>query len=123
LALRGVNYLWKIEDFPKNNFDTTLQIGFIAQEVEKIVPEVVRTDEKGFKSVEYSKVVALLIEALKEQQKIIEQQKSDISNLKSDAEKIQKDAERIQKLETDMANLKLLLESLNKDSKPPKNKK
>lgn len=113
LALRGVNYLWRLDEFPKNNFDTTLQLGVIAQEIEKIVPEVVLTDEKGFKSVEYSKLVALLIEAVKEQEKIIDQQKMDITFLKSDAV-------RIKKLEADMINLKLLIDTLNKDSKPVK---
>jgi hypothetical protein len=116
LALRGVNYLWRIDEFPKNNFDTTLQIGLIAQEIEKVVPEVVRTDDKGFKSVEYSKLVALLIEAVKEQQKIIDQQKLDILNFKTDAG-------RMEKLEADMANLKLLLQSMNKSAKPVKKKK
>ncbi len=111
LALRGVNYLWRIDEFPKNNFDTTLQLGVIAQEIEKIVPEVVRTDEKGYKSVEYSKLVALLIEAVKEQQKIIEQQKAELTFLKSDAV-------RIKKLEGEMNNLKLMIEALNKDTKP-----
>jgi len=42
-------------------------IGLIAQEVEKILPEVVRTDEEGYKSIAYGNIVALLIEAIKEQ--------------------------------------------------------
>jgi hypothetical protein len=113
-ALRGVNYLWRIDEFPANNFDSAVQMGVIAQEVEKIVPEVVHTDAKGYKSVEYSKLVALLIEAVKEQQKIIDGQKSDINKLKSDAG-------RIEKLEADIASFKSLLEGLNKNAKPAKN--
>jgi len=116
LALQGVNYLWRTDEFPGKGFDTSLQMGVIAQQVESIVPEVVRTDEKGFKSVEYSKLVALLIEAVKEQQKIIDEQKSDLNKLKSDSGKIEK-------LEADMANMKLLLEGLNKTAKPAKTKK
>ena len=115
LALRGVNYLWRIDEFPKNNFDTTKQMGVIAQEIEKIVPEVVRTDDNGYKSVEYSKLVGLLIEAVKDQQKIIDQQKLDIISLKSDAAKTEK-------LEADVANLKLLIEALSKNIKPVKKK-
>lgn len=58
--LRGVTYNWIDEsrgDGP--------QIGVIAQEVEEIFPEVVHTDSQGYKSVEYSKLIAPLIEAIK----------------------------------------------------------
>ena len=61
LSLRGVEYD-RIESGEH-------QIGVIAQEVEKIIPEVVYGDE--IKSVAYANIVALLIEAIKEQQKEI----------------------------------------------------
>ena len=48
------------------------QMGVVAQEVEKIIPEVVRTREDGLKAVAYSEMVGLLIEAIKEQQLQIE---------------------------------------------------
>ena len=41
------------------------QIGFIAQDLEKVYPELVETDYKGMKSVNYSHLVAPLIEAFK----------------------------------------------------------
>jgi len=41
-------------------------VGFIAQEVEDVLPELVSTDEEGFKSVSYGQVVAVLVEAIKE---------------------------------------------------------
>jgi hypothetical protein len=41
-------------------------IGVIAQEVEKIIPEIVTTRANGFKAVKYEKIVPLLIEAIKE---------------------------------------------------------
>jgi hypothetical protein len=45
------------------------KIGFIAQEVELIIPEVVRTSEEdGLKSIEYQTLVPILIEAIKDQQ-------------------------------------------------------
>jgi hypothetical protein len=50
-------------------------LGFIAQEVEKVVPEVVSQDEKGMRGVAYSNLVALLVESTKEQQTQIEQLK------------------------------------------------
>lgn len=56
--LRGVEFN-KIGENKKS-------IGVIAQEIEKIIPEVVRTDDEGMKSVAYGNVVGVLIEAIKE---------------------------------------------------------
>jgi hypothetical protein len=41
-------------------------IGVIAQEVEKVLPEVVTTRDNGYKAVKYEKLVALLIQTNKE---------------------------------------------------------
>jgi hypothetical protein len=41
-------------------------IGVIAQEIEKVLPEVVETRLNGYKAVKYEKIVALLIEAIKQ---------------------------------------------------------
>ena len=49
------------------------KIGVIAQEVQKVIPEVVNTKEDGYLSVSYGNIVGLLIEAIKEQQVKIEQ--------------------------------------------------
>jgi len=74
-ALRGVYFNWNQKDFPEKDFGTQNELGFIAQEVEQIVPEIVvkeKTKEE-YRSVKYDKLVALLVEAIKEQQKQIEQ--------------------------------------------------
>jgi hypothetical protein len=60
LALRGVMFD-RIETGAR-------EMGQIAQEAEAIVPELVFTDENGIKSIAYANTVALLIEAIKEQQ-------------------------------------------------------
>jgi hypothetical protein len=82
MQLRGVTYNWRANEFKDKNFESTTQIGLIAQEVEKIFPELVKTDANGYKSVEYSKVVAILIQAVKEQQTIITNQQEQITDLK-----------------------------------------
>ncbi|NDW08128.1 tail fiber domain-containing protein [Dysgonomonas sp. 520] len=56
-------------------------MGVVAQEVEKVVPEVVRTSYDGKKAVSYVELVGLLIEAMKEQQVQIEDQQQQIENL------------------------------------------
>jgi hypothetical protein len=74
LQLRGVNFDWNKKAFPDRSFSESKAIGFIAQEVEKVLPEVVQTEKtaEGYKAVQYDKVVALLVEAIKEQQKQID---------------------------------------------------
>ncbi|MCP4755526.1 MAG: tail fiber domain-containing protein [Proteobacteria bacterium] len=64
--LNGVNFEWDIDRFPKKGFEKGRQVGLIAREVEKVVPELVGTDEDGYKSVSYEKLSAVLIEAVKE---------------------------------------------------------
>ncbi len=73
-AINGVTYDFRIDEFENRNFPTTRQVGFIAQNVEEVLPEVVRTNADGYKAVDYSKITALLNEAVKEQQLQIEQQ-------------------------------------------------
>jgi len=58
-------------------------IGVIAQEVEEILPEIVDTRDNGYKAVDYSKLTALLIQSVKEQQVIIYNLKSRIETLEN----------------------------------------
>lgn len=66
MQLRGVNYYWKQNEFPEKQFTGTKQIGVIAQEVEKVYPELVFTGKDGYKSVNYSRLTPILLEAIKE---------------------------------------------------------
>jgi len=74
LQLNGVTYDWRVDEFKSRKFSTTKQVGFIAQNVEEVLPEVVQTYGDGYKAVDYAKITALLNEAVKEQQLQIEQQ-------------------------------------------------
>lgn len=65
LNLRGVTFDWKRSEFPDMNFVEGRRIGFIAQEVEQILPELVTTDANGYKAVAYANVVPVLVEAVK----------------------------------------------------------
>ncbi len=71
-SLTGYTFTWndKHEQFNGNN-----DIGVVAQEVEKVLPEIVDTRDNGYKAVKYEKMVALLIEAVKDQQKQIDELK------------------------------------------------
>ena len=54
--------------------------GLVAQEVEKVLPEVVSENNDGIKSLAYGNIVALLVETVKEQQKQIDELKQQLSN-------------------------------------------
>ena len=58
-------------------------MGVVAQEVEEVVPEVVRTTLNGTKAVAYTELVGLLIEAIKEQQSQIEELKAQVFSQES----------------------------------------
>jgi hypothetical protein len=66
LKINGVRYDLRKDEFPEKNFSDKTQIGFIAQELEKIFPEMVFTDTQGYKSVDYARLTPVLVEAIKE---------------------------------------------------------
>lgn len=72
LQIQPVRYDWKQDEFPERNFTTEKQLGFIAQEVQAYFPEMVLESEDGFLAVDYSRMNAVLIEAVKEQQVMID---------------------------------------------------
>ncbi len=79
LMLRGVTFNWKDTE----KFSPGSKIGFIAQEVDEVVPEVVNKTDNLY-SMQYGPITALLVEALKEQQKIISEQQELINTVKED---------------------------------------
>jgi hypothetical protein len=85
-ALRGVHFSWIKDE------NATQKVGFIAQEVEKVLPEVVFTNPTdGLKGVNYAEISAVLVEAVKEQQQQIqklEEKLKDYETLKAEIEAI-----------------------------------
>jgi hypothetical protein len=81
--LTGVTYNWRTSEFKERNFTNHPQIGLIAQEVEKILPEAVIIDENGYYGVNYNMIVPILMEAVKEQQATLNKQKNKIDELES----------------------------------------
>ena len=85
LKLRGVSFKWKKEP------SMGKRIGFIAQEMELVFPELVFTNETdGYKGVNYAEMTAVLVEAMKEQQTIIDKQQEELDLLKAELEVIKK---------------------------------
>ena len=63
--LRPVSYYWNTKGKEKGG-DNCLQYGFIAQEVEKVAPNLVNTDADGYKSVNYIQVIPVLVKSLQD---------------------------------------------------------
>ena len=79
LALRGVRYQWNALGVRRGGTAGAEQVGVLAQEVEKIFPELVTTNADGYKAVNYAQLAPVLIEALKEQQAQLEGLKAQVA--------------------------------------------
>lgn len=66
LTLRSVHFNWK------SNPDSDQQVGFLAQDVERVFPELVRTDASGIKSVLYAQVIPYIVKGMQELQSQID---------------------------------------------------
>jgi hypothetical protein len=65
-ALQPVHYYWRRTEFPDRHFGAAQTYGLIAQDVEQVLPELVVTNDDGYKAVDYSKLPLLTIQAVKE---------------------------------------------------------
>lgn len=98
MALQGVNYEW----IDPVKFEKGRQIGFIAQDVEKIVPELILKSSEGLYTMKYAEVNALLVEAVKEQQKQIEALNAENKKLRSDVDHLKNLQDQINELKANM---------------------
>ncbi|MCB0667331.1 MAG: tail fiber domain-containing protein [Saprospiraceae bacterium] len=105
LKLKPVRYRWRAEEFPEKHFIKEEQIGFIAQEVEQIYPELIHTNAEGYKSLDYARLTVILTRAIQEQQKNYLQ---DIKNLEDQNSKLMELylglSEKIKNLEAHTSN-------------------
>lgn len=82
-ALQGYHYYWK------GNGDPSLQTGLIAQEVEALFPELVKTDDNGFKSLNYTGLIPHLIESVKQLAKQNARLEAENASFKADSKAVQ----------------------------------
>ena len=80
-SLRGVRYEWKTEEIAERTFTEGEQVGLIAQEVREVVPQAVVEQSDGYLAVDYSRLVPLLIEAIKEQQRQIDDLRATVKSM------------------------------------------
>lgn len=107
LQLDGLYYNWKVDEFPTKKFTKAQQMGFIAQDIEKLFPEMVHTDQAGYKSVNYGKLTPVLVEAIKEQQAQIDQLKAEKAAFQAELADLKANVmARLEALETQKGNSK-----------------
>jgi len=104
-AMRPVSYEWK------ENGDSDTRLGFIAQEIEEIVPEAVNRpdDEDGYLGMNYEMLIPVVVSALQEQQCITSDLEADLDA--KDA-RIEDQRERIERLESRVENKDVALDGL-----------
>jgi Chaperone of endosialidase/Head domain of trimeric autotransporter adhesin len=91
--LNGYNYYWKNE-----NSDSSKQTGVLAQEVQKLFPELVKENKEGILSVNYSGLIPVLIESIKGEQKLIEKEQQQIDALSTHDKEQQNQIDELKKL-------------------------
>lgn len=104
INLKGVSYEWK-EDSGMGK-GRGREIGLIAQDVEAVIPELVYTDDKGYKSLSYEKLVPVLVEAIKEQQQTVETQKKTMAQQDAAIKMLTEKLAKLDKLEAEVALLR-----------------
>lgn len=86
--LKGVQYEWNREEFSERQFPVGVQVGLIAQDVRDVVPQAVVQQEDGYLAVDYARLVPLLIEAIKEQQRGMDKLRTELAQLRVAAESV-----------------------------------
>ena len=95
MQLKPVNFDWRANEFPDLHFSNGTQIGFIAQDVEKVIPEVVTTDNNGYKGISYERITPVLTGAIQEQQSEISMLKAENTVMKSDIEMMKLEIQKL----------------------------
>jgi hypothetical protein len=64
--LQPVHYFWRADEFPERGFGRAQTYGLVAQDVERVMPELVRDQSDGYKAVDYSLLPLVAIQAIRE---------------------------------------------------------
>lgn len=89
LGLRPVSFIWKnTADTPQTNEPKTTQYGFLAQDVSKIIPDVVITSDTGELLVNYTAIIPMLVQSIRELQTDIAQRGVIIERLSKQLESV-----------------------------------
>ncbi len=80
--LEGYTYQMRTNEFQGRNFSEGSNLGLLAQNVEKVFPELVTTLQDGYKAVNYDGLIPVLVEGMNEQQQLVVEQATENIRLK-----------------------------------------
>jgi len=106
LQLRGLSFLWRTEEYPDRGLPGGRHYGLIAQDVEQVLPEVVKEGADGDKAVAYTELIPVLVESIKEL-------KAGTDELRAEAEVLRAES---QSLRADNDALRARLDALEKSA-------
>jgi hypothetical protein len=87
LSIRGISYEWRREEYKNKGFSDGRYLGVVAQEIEEVFPEIVAEGPDGEKAISYSAITPILIEAIKEQNAIVEKMRETLEALRKEGKK------------------------------------
>ncbi|WP_417336574.1 tail fiber domain-containing protein [Halobacteriovorax marinus] len=128
-ALRGVLFDWRNDEYNDLNLPEGRDYGFIAQEVEEVAPELVHTDDNGYKSVKYANITSILVEAVKslkdkfnkyfeDNDKEVKELGRKVASLEEENKELKKKSlENERRIEEMEKNLKEILKTMNSNNK------
>ncbi|WP_044557499.1 tail fiber domain-containing protein [Halobacteriovorax marinus] len=128
-ALRGVLFDWRNDEYNDLNLPEGRDYGFIAQEVEEVAPELVHTDDFGYKSVKYANITSILVEAVKslkdkfnkyfeDNDKEVKELGRKVASLEEENKELKKKSlENERRIEEMEKNLKEILKTMNSNNK------
>lgn len=110
-GLQGITFEWREAGWLSDELKKSRQIGLVAQDVEKELPELVSEDKEGYKAVSYTKLTAVLVEAIKELKALNQQQ---TERMTEQQKKIEDQQHRFEKQQAEIEGLWLMIKELKK---------
>jgi hypothetical protein len=89
VQLQPVYFYWKAEEYPERQFGSERSFGLIAQEAEKLLPELATEDSRGYKAVRYNMLPLMMLQAMKEQQNQVKELRAENADLKARLERLE----------------------------------
>lgn len=89
VSLEPVHFLWRAEEHRELQLGSEPSYGLIAQDVERLFPEMVDDGPQGYKVVRYSQLPLMLLKAVKEQQEVIDLQRAENDDLRARVEQLE----------------------------------
>ncbi|HXI90199.1 MAG TPA: tail fiber domain-containing protein [Blastocatellia bacterium] len=102
VRLQPVHFYWRADQFPERHLGSSQSFGLVAQDVEKVMPDLVAEDESGYKVVRYNKLPLILLEALKEL-------KAENDSLKQELHKVSQQQEQSRRQQIVIDGLKKMI--------------